>query len=143
MTGVGRNMRHCLTLLLVVLFIVQLFALTAYASSEKREYYFSFNGAGGQRYQGAIKSDLDEDSWGSAGISVLNAQYNGGSIQFYVVGPDGSQVTGASPYTSTTHDSLLVYYIADKKNTMWNGCNVTLVGNATAAVNYVQGNFQP
>ena len=136
--------QRCLTLLLVGVMLLPMFVFTAYARSEKQAYLFLFYGAGCKKHQEAIKDDVDnDDSWDTAGLSIQYAEYNGGAIRFYINGPDGTQVTGKTPYTAAYHDYYPIYYFVSKRNTMWNDCTVTLVGEASSAVRSVRGNVQP
>ena len=111
---------------------------------KSKHIYFYFMVQEAKNIREAIKDDVDnDDSWDTAGLSIQYAEYNGGAIRFYINGPDGTQVTGKTPYTAAYHDYYPIYYFVSKRNTMWNDCTVTLVGEASSAVRSVRGNVQP
>lgn len=137
-----RQKKHRLTSIIsLVLILIPILALTAYASSPKKEYSFSFNGASGSQSIRAQKTDVGESTDGAAGISILGANFGSGSVRFWVNGPSGYTITNKSGYYNSLQSNISLIYYEDAG--LYDNCYVTMYCQATAGVQGVGGNFQP
>lgn len=130
------NGQRVLAAIMLVAVLIPVFALTAYASS-KYAYDFTFNYNGGTKYCYGTKTDTAY----SAAASITSANFNGGSVQFQLQRSGGSDLSyWAGSYYGTGNYPLYYYSNVDLSQPP---ISVRLAGNATTAVEYIAGNFQP
>lgn len=131
-----RNGRRVLVAIMLVAILIPMLAMSAYASS-KYSYNFAFNFNGGTKYCYGSKTDTGY----SAGASILGSNFNGGSVRFQLQRSGGSDLSYWTGWYSGNGNHTLYYYSnVDLSNPP---IFVRLAGNATSAVEYINGNFQP
>lgn len=139
MNGI-RNVQRLLAVLMLVAMLIPMLALSAYAS-EKVEYRFNYNYTGCAEPKKAWKNDQGY----SAGASILNGRFYGGSVYFQLQRWSGSDLSYRSgPYTVEGNKTLYYYSNIDLSNVSPESqMQVQLATDATSAVEWISGNFQP
>lgn len=135
-----RNVQKLLVVLMLVVMLIPMLALSAYASV-KVGYRFNFNYSGYAEPQKAWKNDKGY----SAGASILDGYFNGGSVNFQLQRYSGSDLSyWSGPYTVTGSKILYYYSNVDLSNVSQSSqMAVQLASSATSAVSWISGNFQP
>lgn len=129
------------SVMLSLLILLPILILTAYASSPKKSYSYSFNGLSGTSYTSAKKTDVGDSTGRAAGISILGGDFGYGQVRFWINGPRGDTITDKTQYYSGPQSSISLIYSND--NGLYDNCNVTMYCQASIGVQYVYGNFQP
>lgn len=133
---------HRLFTFLLVALLISTLALTAYASSDKFPYSFTFNMSPGTRTVRGEKTDMDDvNTRGKAGASLLAGNLGAGYVRYWVNNTSGRTITAISSYTNTIPNNFELLYT--DLSGVQNGTTLILYCQATANVHGVSGNFQP
>lgn len=128
--------QQVLAAILLVVMLIPMLAMTAYAS-EKYAYTFNFDFSGDTMYRYGTKTDKGY----SAAASITSSNFGGGSVDFQLQRSNGSDLSyWAGSYSSNGNYTLYYYGNVDLSNPP---ISVRLAADATTAVDYIGGNFQP
>lgn len=134
------NIQRLLAVFMLVVMLIPMLALSAYAS-EKVEYNFFYNYSGYDEPKQAWKNDKGY----SAAASILDEEFNGGSVNFQLQRWSGSDLSyWSGPYTVKGNKTLYYYSNVDLSDVSETSqMAVQLASTATSAVAWISGNFQP
>lgn len=138
----GNLKRRILSLLTLVAILIPMFALTVYASSDKVDFGFTFNGAATAYRKSGVKTDIGEDSDGYAGVTITTGVYTTGCVKIWMEDVNGIDITDIRSGINTTGTFYLIYY-SDAFSGKSNPQTVQFCCASTVNVQAVAGRFQP
>ena len=131
--------KRILSLLSLVLILTPMLLLVAYASSDKYDFGYSFNGTSQTVRFDGTKSDLGESTASVAGVTVTVAQFGAGSCTISMENSKEITISTSRTISSTGTYSLTYTATLPSSGTM----AVKLACYAQSTVQAIAGRFQP
>ncbi len=131
--------KRVLSLLSLVLILIPMLTLVAYASSAKYDFGYSFNGTSQTVRFSGTKSDLGENTAGAAGVTVTVAQFGAGTCTISMENTREITISEYRTISGTGTYSLLYTTTLPSSGTM----AVKFACYAQDTVQAIAGRFQP
>ena len=131
--------KRVLSLLSLVLILIPMLTLVAYASSAKYDFGSAFNGTSQTGRFNGTKSDLGESTAGAAGVTVTVAQFGAGTCTISMENKKEVTITNTQTIWGTGTYTLGYNITLPQSGTM----DVKFACYAQNTVQAIAGRFQP